>query len=135
MKTLNEILTQIQEDAENFLPDLIETAGLDAFDVFEIGQSRDDSNTAFLVYQDKLTYSYDRNRYDIVIQLQLPSVTIDESSKYIDTVFSWIKDYDLSRIGANMYEQIMVDTWPYANNRTTFVFFDLIILEELDSCD
>jgi hypothetical protein len=135
MQTSYEILTQIQTDAAADLPDLFYASALDDMDVYEIGQSRDDSHKGFFIYQDKVSHDDTMNRVDLIYQLQLPGVSALDAAKYADEVYAWIRDYDFQRIGMTILDNIVVETWPNAKDRTTFIFFDVSVLENLDSCD
>lgn len=135
MKTSEEILNQIRNNAEVFLPDEIYAAALPEFAVFEIGQSRDSSQIAFFIYHDKIYHDETQNRVDLVYQLQLPGVSVLDTSRYSDIVFDWIKNYNFQNIGMTRFDFISIDIWPNTQDRSTIVFFDVSVIEELDSCD
>jgi hypothetical protein len=65
----------------------------------------------------------------------LPGVKVEQLAQYSDVVFEWLKSYDYQRVGMTMIDTINIDTWPNAKDSTSIVFFDVGILEELDSCD
>ena len=135
MKPVNEILTILKNNATAELPSLLSAYGIANFNVYEIGQSRDESDTGFFVYEDKKSWSHDRNQLDLVLQLQLPGLTVLESAKYKEAIFEWISGYDVSGFGMIQIDMIETETWPNVNVNTTIIFFDVSISEELDSCD
>jgi hypothetical protein len=129
------ILSVLKTDAASEIPDILYNYGLTDFSVYEIGQSRDERQLGFFIYPDAVNINNSMEKYQIVFQLQLPGVTVDQVAKYTDAVAEWLSGYDMQKIGFTDIENISIDTWPNAKDRSSFVYFDVIFSEQKDSCD
>jgi len=141
MKPIADILTQIKADAYADLPGILYDAELTDFSVYEIGQSRDESDLAFFVAQDNMNLSASQDSLNLVYQLQLPNVSVLDAAKYTDAVVLWIlgndstPGYDFQRIGFYGLDSVSIDTWPNVNDSATIIFFDLTLTDIKDGCD
>ena len=135
MQPIHDILTILETDFKKDIPALLTAAGVDDFDVYTAGQSRNPNEMGLFIYPNESSYDFERNHVSVFIQLQLQKKDVLESVRYSDVVSRYLTSYNPLKIGATMIDSISVDTWPPDNNRTTFIYIDVSFSEPLDSCD
>ena len=135
MNTINEILTAFKTALENNIPALLTAESLDNFDVYTIGQSRDEKETALCIYKSENAHDNNQNTLTMLFQLQVYRKDYEDAEKYGQVVFDYLKLYDPEEIGMNYIDSIEADSWPIHNNATTLIYIEIKYIEILDSCD
>ena len=135
MKSIYEILTQLQTDLSADLPDLLTAESLADFNNYVIGESREARETALCVYKDSLRMDDTQNLLSLIFQAQLYKVDFESAAKYEDIIKDYLNDYNPEEIGMNILEGLDIDTWPMDNGSGVLIFFTVQYREELDGCD
>jgi len=135
MKSLYDILTQLQLDTSTDLPALLATAGLDDFEIYHIGQSKDAQQLGFFIYQNDIKIGYDTNSISIIFQLQLYQVDDLTASKYSDVIIDYFKKYDPNNLKMDYRNSLEYDYYPMETNSANFAFIVAEWQEEIDSCE
>lgn len=135
MKPLYDILTTLKNYCESEIPALLTAAGLDAFDIYAVGGSRNAKQKGFFIYQDLQTYTYDEDRITIIFQLQLYGIDELIAAKYTDVIAEYLFGFEPENIECDLLENLTVDTWPIEQTSTTFVYITILWKSQLDSCD
>ena len=135
MKTIYEILTQFQTDTSADLPALFTTAGLTVLDNYVIGGSRNPKEKALCIYKDTFREDDTRRDLSMIFQAQLTGVDEETGAKYEDVLTKYLKNYEPSEIGMNIFEGIQVETFGIDNNQGVIIIFTIQFSEILDGCD
>lgn len=135
MNDLKDILEKLQLDFENDIPALLVAEGVDDFQEYVIGPSRDSEKRALCILVEETNEDDARNILEILLHLQLPSIDYLVSTQYEKVVVDYMKSYNLNDLGMNIIDNINVEFWPIENDAVTFVLITILMREELDSCD
>ena len=135
MKSISTILSTLLTDISTALPALLTAAGLDNFDKYAIGQSRNPKEKGLFLYKD--TYRTDETSENLIIifQAQLLGINEEDAADYEDVFLAYFKSYSPQRIGATSLDSIESDTWPIQQSQGAFIFMYLTFSEEKDGCD
>ena len=135
MKSIYNILTQLQADLAADLPSWLTTAGLDALDNYVIGGSRNPKEKALCIYKDTFREDDTRRDLSLIFQAQLTGVDEETGAKYEDVITKYLKNYEPSEIGMNIFEGIQVETFGIDNSQGIIIIFTVQYSEPLDGCD
>lgn len=135
MKTLYDILNKFKTDLSADIPDLLYADGLDDFDKYLIGGSRDAHKKVLCIYKDEMRHDPGQNYLTMLFQAQIPGVTVEIGAKYEDIIFDYLSEYEPVNIGMTNMDGISSDTWPMENTQGIIIFFQVSYSEGLDSCD
>ena len=135
MNTISEILTAFKADLETNIPALLTAEGLDNFDVYTIGQSRNERQKALCIYKSDNTHDDNQNTLTMLFQLQLYGIDYAVAELYGQVIFDYLKIYDPEEIGMNYIDSMENDSWPMEKSGTTLIYIEVRYVEMLDSCD
>jgi hypothetical protein len=134
MKSLYEILTILETDISTDLPALLTTEGLDDFDIYKVGGSKNPNEMGFFIYQDNESFDFENDGLSIILQLQLYKKDELTSAKYWDVIKKYMIDYAPSKIGYDILKNITLEYWPTEQRSTSFIYVVLKYDIEIDSC-
>ena len=135
MKTIPEILNILKDSAESVLPGLLSAEGLDDFDIYVIGDSRDETIKALCFYKADTRHDANENRASFIIHAQLANTDYELAENYGQVVYEWIRTFPPNELGFNIIDKIETETYPFDENRTTFILTYPEWIEFLDSCN
>ena len=135
MKSIITILENFLTDLQTDLPALLSAQGLDNFDKYAIGPSRNESEKALCIYKESSSEDPREGFLKIIFQMQLFKIEYDKAEEYSQIVYDYLLAYDVDKLGMNFINEIRSESWPLQDNRTTFCFVDVEWKEILDGCD
>lgn len=135
MKSIGTILSTLLADISAALPSLITAAGLENFDTYAIGQSRNPKEKGLFIYKSDYRTSVDNESLTMIIQAQLSGIDEETSADYEDVLLDYFRTYNPQRIGATGLDSIDSDTWPIERSQGTFIFMYLSFSQDKDGCD
>lgn len=129
------IRTLIKDTLAATLPALLSAAGLDDFDDYISGPTRDEEKKELAVYKESSLDATDQAVLSYTIQCQLTGVL--DPDLYDDIILPVIREkITPSLIDIERRDQVGSDVWPADVNRaTSFIYYSLIFNQSLDDCD
>jgi len=135
MKSMNYVLTKLKELCEINLPALLTAEGLKNFMYYSVGECREPDALGIYFYRNNKGLSVDRQTVDVIIQLQLPSITESNAAKYDDVVSDYIFNLDAKKLGLDRIEEVEVDSYSQVTDGVCFSYVMPSWVHENDSCD
>lgn len=136
MKQLREIIETLAADAERVIPSALAALGIEDFDEYVMGPSRQEKNKSLCVMIDPdASVSILENRLSVLFYLQLYRARYEDALSYVGCVLGYIRALDSAIIGMSYIENITADIFPMADNSHTLCYVSVSFAEALDDCD
>ena len=117
------------------LPGLLAGAGLDNFNEYIAGPTKDEQKKECASYLEFEGNSTDQRVISFIIQCQLPSIL--DPTLYHAIILPVIQEFlSAGTVGMETRESIEGDVWPCDVSRSTsFIYYSLTYSQSLDDCD
>lgn len=135
MFSIHDTMNTLKTKAEIDLPVLLNAAGLDDFDIYHIGVSRDAKEKGFFVYDNDGLLSYSNHNCALIVFLQMYKTEEIESAKYKDVVKNFLFDLRPELLEFDLLDRIEYDSYYDIKERVGFSFFMPYWTIENSDCD